>query len=406
MEILEKLEILANSAKYDASCASSKSSQNRRYGFAGICHSWSGDGRCISLLKILLTNICEFDCAYCINRKSNNIKRAIFKPDEICYLTTEFYKRNYIEGLFLSSAIIRNPDFTMELMVKTIEKLRKEYNFRGYIHTKIIPGCDDKLIKKAVIYSDRVSVNIELPDSNKLSIICPDKKREMIINPMIKTRDLIEDIYDGKPYGGQSTQMIIGATDDSDFKIINLAKSLYEKLNLKRVYYSAFINVNTDPRLPALKTPPLLREHRLYQTDWLIRVYKFKPDEIFDGDENLNYSFDPKTAWALKNLELFPVEINTVSFEELIRVPGIGIKGAKKIIKARKYSKLDINDLKKLRISTKKSVYFLTFNNKYYGIKSDNPDRLKNILSDIQQDGLFNESILTLTYNSANTGEL
>jgi len=406
MEILEKLEILANSAKYDASCASSKSSLNKKYKFAGICHSWSGDGRCVSLLKILLTNICEFDCAYCINRKSNNIKRAIFTPDEICYLTNEFYKRNYIEGLFLSSSIIKNPNFTMELMIKTIEKLRKEYNFRGYIHTKIIPGSDEELVKKAIIYSDRVSVNIELPDSNKLPLICPDKKREMIISPMMKAKKIIENIYEDRPYGGQSTQLIIGATSDTDYKIINLAKNLYEKIKLKRVYYSAFINVNNDERLPAINNPPLLREHRLYQADWLIRVYGFKPEELIDDNKNLNYSLDPKTEWALKNLNLFPIEINSASYHQLIRVPGIGLRGASKIIKARKFSKLDISDLKKLKISIKKAIYFLTFNGKYYGLRTDNPDRLKYILSEIKQEGLFDDNIFSITYQSANTGEL
>lgn len=406
MEITEKLEILSNSAKYDASCASSRSSLNGS-SFSGICHSWSGDGRCVSLLKILMSNICEFDCAYCINRKSNNIKRTSFTPDEICYLTIEFYKRNYIEGLFLSSAVMKNPDYTMELMVKTVEKLRKEYKFKGYIHLKIIPGCDTKLIDKAVLYSDRVSVNVEFASSSKFNLICPDKKRDMIIKPMSYARNKIDEIYEKKEHGGQSTQIIIGATNDSDYKIIDLAKNLYEKMKLKRVYYSAFININSDNRLPAISNPPLLREHRLYQVDWLLRVYGFKLEEIIDKDENLNIAFDPKTQWALKNLNFFPLEINRANYEELIRVPGIGITGAKKIIKARKFSNIKLQDMSKMKISTKKSIYFLTFNGKYYGIKTDNPDKIKNILTEYTQDSLFDQKgLLESTAISANTGNI
>ncbi|MEF3280319.1 MAG: putative DNA modification/repair radical SAM protein [Elusimicrobiota bacterium] len=409
MELLEKLEILANSAKYDASCASSKSSISGKGNsrISGICHSWSGDGRCISLLKILLTNICEYDCRYCINRKSNNIKRTAFTVDEICYLTTEFYKRNYIEGLFLSSAVMKNPDFTMELMIKTIKKLREEYQFKGYIHIKIIPGSDKKLIDESIKYADRVSVNIELPDSKRFKEICPDKTRDMIIKPMAYAKEKILERYENKPYGGQSTQLIIGATPDSDYNILNLASNLYSKLNLKRVYYSAFINVNSDEKLPALLQPPLLREHRLYQADWLIRLYKFKLNEIINRDENLNLSFDPKTQWALNNLNFFPIEINKASYEELIRVPGIGIYGAKKIIKARKFSNLSFEDIKKLRISTKKSICFLTFNGKYYGIKTDNQDRLKELMTEYKQELLFTENkLLETTEKSANIGEL
>jgi len=407
MELLEKLEILSSSARYDASCASSKSLNDKKSAFAGICHSWSGDGRCVSLLKVLLTNICEFDCSYCINRKSNNIKRAIFTADDLCYLTTEFYKRNYIEGLFLSSAVIKNPDFTMELMNKTVFKLRKEYGFKGYIHLKIIPGSNEKLIDEAIRYADRVSVNIEIADSRKLDFICPDKTRDMIIKPMSYAKNKISEIYENKKHGGQSTQLIVGATEDSDYKIMNLAQKLYEKMNLKRVYYSAFININSDERLPSINKPPLLREHRLYQADWLIRIYDFKLNEILNENENLNLMFDPKTQWALNNLNFFPLEINKASYDQLIRVPGIGIVGAKKIIKARKFSNLKIEDMKKLRISVKKAVYFLTFNGKYHGITTNNPDKIKNLLIEYKQDNLFeDEKLLYTTYLSANTGEL
>lgn len=410
MELKEKLEILANSAKYDASCASSLSyfsDNNSKTVAPGICHSWSSDGRCISLLKILLTNYCEFDCKYCINRKSNNIKRTAFTPDEICYLTTEFYKRNYIEGLFLSSAIIKNPDTTMELMIKTVKKLRTEYNFKGYIHLKIIPSASSLLIDEAIKYANRISINIELPDSNKFKDICPNKTKEMILKPMIYAKNKLEEMYYGKYHGGQTTQMIIGATDDSDYKILNLSANLYNKINLKRVYYSAFINVNQENTLPVTKETNFLREHRLYQADWLLRIYGFKINEILNENENLNLSFDPKTQWAFKNMDFFPVEINKARFDELIRIPGIGITSAKKIIKARKYSKLKFEDFKKLRISMKKAKYFITVDGKYYGIKTDNFDKVKDSLKEYRQENLFSSSnLLTNTYYSANTGDL
>lgn len=404
MELKEKLEILSASAKYDASCASSLSyiKGTRKYSIPGLCHSWSSDGRCISLLKILYTNICEFDCAYCINRRSNNIKRAIFTPDEICYLTNEFYKRNYIEGLFLSSAIFKNPDFTMEMMIKTVEKLRKVYQFKGYIHLKIIPGCSLKLIDKAIVYANRVSVNIELSDSKKLYDITL-KERDMILKPMRYARDKIGEMYEKKPYGGQSTQLIVGAIDETDKEILTLAQNLYSKMNLKRVYYSAFVNVNNDLRLNNISQPPLLREHRLYQADWLLRVYGFKLDEIFDDKtKDLRYDIDPKTAWALKNLDIFPVDITTASFEKLIRVPGIGIRGAKKIVQERKYSTLDVNSLKRMRISLKKAINFITIKGRFFGIKTDNPEKLIN--TNFKQDSLFSWD--PSSYVEANTGEL
>ncbi len=414
MELLEKLEILANSAKYDASCASSGSDrQGGAIGSAhisGICHSWAADGRCVSLLKILLTNICEYDCAYCINRKSNNIKRTAFSADEICRLTAEFYKRNYIEGLFLSSAVIKNPDFTMELMIKAVKKLRKEYGFAGYIHFKVIPGCDLKLVREASIWADRVSVNIELPDHKSLEKLCPQKNKESVFKPMKYAADLILESAQSKKLkmapAGQSTQLIVGADENSDFKILNLSQWLYNRIYLKRVYYSGFVRLNDDSRLPALKEPPLIREHRLYQADWLMRFYNFKADELLKDGENLNLFFDPKTAWALKNLDLFPVEINKADYETLLRVPGIGIISAKKIIKARKFTSLTAQGLKNMGVSLKKAVYFITISGKYYGLRTGNKERLENLLLEYKQDELFDLKSPARTYISANTGNL
>lgn len=409
MDLKEKLEILSASARYDASCASSFYSNNKKIKstIPGICHSWSADGRCISLLKILMTNICEFDCAYCINRKSNSVKRAYFTPDEICKLTTEFYKRNYIEGLFLSSAVMKNPNYTMEIMIQTIKKLREEYFFKGYIHLKIIPGSDEKLIQQAIKYADRISINIEFSDSQKLFELT-EKKKEMILKPMKYARDVINEEYKNKFHGGQSTQLIVGAIDETDRKILNLSQHLYSKINLKRVYYSAFINVNSDPRLASFSTP-ILREHRLYQADWLIRVYGFRLDEIFGREEeNLKKEIDPKTYWALKNYNLFPLEITKASYEELIRVPGIGIRGAKKIINERRYSTLDINSFKKLRINMKKAINFITLNGKFYGKRTDNPQKLINELTSNNyyiQDNLF-DLVDKYSFTEANTGEL
>jgi len=413
MDIFEKLETLANSAEYDASCASSGSERKSPFGSAhisGICHSWSGDGRCVSLLKILLTNHCEYDCAYCINRKSNDIKRAIFTDDEIARLTVEFYKRNYIEGLFLSSAVIKNPDFTMELMIKAVRKLRLEYHFGGYVHFKIIPGSDSRLVNEAMRLADRISVNIELPDHKSLEKLCPEKDKYSILKPMKYASDKILENKKNRREkfapAGQSTQLIVGADDNTDSKILNLADHLYRNMFLKRVYYSGFVRVNEDSRLPMVKEPPLLREHRLYQADWLLRFYQFKVDEIIGADSNLDLGFDPKTAWALKNLDRFPVELNKADYETLLRVPGIGLVSAKKIIKARRFSNLRFEDLKTLGISAKKAVYFLTLNGKYYGLKTENKDKIENLLLEYKQDGLFDDKTAEKTYLSANTGNL
>ena len=368
MTTQEKLQILADSAKYDASCSSSGSTRSNKNGLGnaavnGICHSFSADGRCISLLKILMTNYCIFDCKYCINRRSNDIKRAIFTPEEVCEITINFYKRNYIEGLFLSSGIIKSPDYTMELLIKTITLLRYKYKFNGYIHAKAIPGASEILVKRLGSLVDRMSTNIELPSDTSLKLLAPNKHSQDITTIMktIKTNT-------NKTFApaGQSTQMIIGATKETDKEIMSKSSSLYKNFHLKRVFYSAYIPVNKDENLPAITTPPLIRENRLYQSDWLLRFYKFSVSELFDKAENLNTLLDPKTNWALNHLEYFPKEINDASFEELIRIPGIGLTSAKKIISSRRFFTIDFADLKKMGISIKKAKYFITCNHKFF----------------------------------------
>lgn len=368
MTIQEKLEILADSAKYDASCSSSGSLRKNKNGIGntainGICHSFSADGRCISLLKILLTNCCIFDCKYCINRKTNNIKRAIFKPEEICEITINFYKRNYIEGLFLSSAIIKSPDYTMELLIKTITLLRYKYHFNGYIHAKAIPGCNDILIKKLGNLVDRMSTNIELPSESSLKLLAPNKNSKDIHNVMQTIKNNINSNF---VPAGQSTQMIIGATKDTDKDIMMKSQRMYQSFRLKRVFYSAYVPVNKDNLLPTITTPPLIRENRLYQADWLLRYYKFSIDELFDKEQNFNTLLDPKTDWALKHLEFFPKEINTASYNDLLKIPGIGLTSAKKIISSRKYFTIEYADLKSMGISLKRAKYFITCNNKFF----------------------------------------
>ena len=378
MDIFEKLKILSDSAKYDASCSSSGS--NRRNSssgigngnISGICHSWGADGRCISLLKILFTNACIYDCKYCINRCSNNVKRATFTPREVANLTINFYKRNYIEGLFLSSAVIKSPDYTMELLINTISILRNEYNFNGYIHCKTIPGCSKELIDKLGSMVDRMSINIELPSNNSLKLLAPQKEKTGILTPMsyvsnkMKLNKLEKRKENFVP-AGQTTQLIIGATPESDLKILKLSESLYKKLSLKRVYYSAYISVNNDKNLPTLESPPLLRENRLYQADWLLRFYGFKADELLsETHPNFNNVLDPKCEWALRNLDKFPIEINKANYFTLIRVPGIGVISAKKIIKARRNFDLNFDSLKKLGIVLKRAKYFITCKGKYY----------------------------------------
>lgn len=377
MTVAEKLEILSDAAKYDVACTSSgvdRKNDGKGLGNCtapGICHSFSADGRCISLLKILFTNECIFDCKYCINRSSNDVRRASFTPDEVCSLTMEFYKRNYIEGLFLSSGILYTPDYTMELIYQTLYRLRNVYHFMGYIHVKAIPGADSSLIEKTGFLADRMSINMELPTAESLRLLAPHKSRKAILSPMRQIQQGIDAsrnevaLFRSAPNfvpAGQSTQMIIGATPENDFQIVSVAESLYEKFDLKRVFYSAFVQVNEDAALPALPGgPPLLREHRLYQADWLLRFYGFKASELLSEERpNFNVLFDPKCDWALRHLETFPVEINSADYYTLLRVPGIGNKSALRIVKARRMGNLNFEDLKRMGVVLKRALYFIT----------------------------------------------
>ncbi len=378
MSVYDKLNILTDAAKYDVACTSSGvSRKNDGTGIgncklSGICHSFSADGRCISLLKILFTNECIYDCKYCINRRSNDVARASFTPDEICTLMMEFYRRNYIEGLFLSSGVLKSPDYTMELIYATLYKLRTEYNFQGYIHVKAIPGASRELIRRVGFLTDRMSVNLELPTAEGLKLLAPHKTRKSILTPMRLVQSGMAEnkqeisLYRNAPQfvpAGQSTQMIVGATPESDYQIIQVAESLYKKFELKRVFYSAFVHVNEDSSLPARTGdgPPLLREHRLYQADWLLRYYHFQADELLSEENpNFNVLFDPKCNWALKHLGEFPVEINRADYKMLLRVPGIGYKSAGRIVRARRLGNLDFPDLKKIGVVLKRALYFIT----------------------------------------------
>ena len=398
MNLADKIKILSDSAKYDVSCSSSGSDRKNIKGGignaapSGICHSWAADGRCISLLKILFTNYCIYDCKYCINRSSNDIPRAAFTPDELINLTINFYRRNYIEGLFLSSAICVSPDHTMELLLKTVKRLRQEVNFNGYIHVKAIPGANKALIEEAGKFVDRMSVNIELPSGESLKLLAPQKTKESIIKPMgfiksgiIQNREEKLKFKSAPQFvpGGQSTQLIIGATKDNDLGILKLSESLYNSYNLKRVYYSAYIPVSNHPNLPALSGPPLLREHRLYQADWLLRFYGFSSGELLDEESpNFDELLDPKSSWAIRNLDKFPVEVNKADYFTLLRVPGIGVKSAQRILQGRKVSKLDFDDLKKLGIVLKRAKYFITCKGRYFPQKSipTNPVSVKNLM--------------------------
>ena len=377
MSIMDKLGILTDAAKYDVACTSSgtdRSGDGTGMGNAikaGICHSFSGDGRCISLLKILFTNECIYDCKYCINRCSNDVPRASFTPEEVCRLTIEFYRRNHIEGLFLSSGILYSPDYTMELLYRTLFKLRREYNFQGYIHVKAIPGANPELVRLTGFLADRMSVNLELPTAEGLKKLAPNKHRQNILTPMRLIQNGITEnknevaVYRHAPVfvpAGQSTQMIIGATGESDFQLMMVAQNLYDKFSLKRVFYSAFVQVNEDKELPALPGgPPLLREHRLYQADWLLRFYGFQAEELLDESRpNFNVLLDPKEDWALRHLECFPVEVNRADYHTLLRVPGIGVKSAQRIVKARRSACLRFEDLKKIGVVLKRALYFIT----------------------------------------------
>lgn len=377
VDLVDKLKILTNGAKYDVACTSSgveKKAKKGEIGSAkawGICHSFAGDGRCISLLKLLLTNVCVFDCKYCINRCSNDIPRTYFTPRELADLTINFYRRNYIEGLFLSSGVLKNPDYTCEQMIETLRILREEYHFRGYIHAKAVPGADTALVNLLGTLADRVSVNIELPSQRSLYLLAPDKSKDSILTPMGYIHNRIrENSADKKKFkhtpkfapAGQSTQMIIGASPDTDFQILNLTQSLYQKYKLKRVYFSAYIPVSDSSLLPAFGTkPPLLREHRLYQADWLLRFYGFSAVELLDEEhQSFNPYLDPKCNWAVNHMELFPMEINRASYQDLLRVPGIGAISAKRIIAARRTGPLNFDGLKKLGVVLKRAQYFIT----------------------------------------------
>ena len=361
---------------------------------AGICHSFSADGRCISLLKILFTNECIYDCKYCVNRSGNDVVRTSFTPEEVCTLTMEFYRRNYIEGLFLSSGVLKSPNYTMELLYTVLYKLRHEHNFQGYIHVKAIPGADSRLIQMTGYLADRMSVNIELPTAESLRLLAPHKTRKNILAPMRFVQHMsAENQYEIQTYrhvpkfvpAGQSTQMIIGATPESDYQILHVAESLYKKFDLKRVFYSAFIPVNEDKNLPSVKEqrPPLLREHRLYQADWLLRYYHFEAGELLDEENpNFNAYLDPKCFWALRHLEEFPIEINYAAYDMLLRVPGIGYKSASRIVKARRMGMLDFEDLKKMGVVLKRALYFITCKGKMmYPIRMDEDYITRNLLN-------------------------
>lgn len=403
MSIMEKLEILSDAAKYDVACTSSgvdRRGDGKGIGnsiTAGICHSFAGDGRCISLLKILYTNECVFDCKYCINRASNDVVRASFTPEEISRLTVEFYRRNYIEGLFLSSGVKNSPDETMEELIRSVELLRNQYHFQGYIHLKAIPGASPELIERAGYLADRMSVNLELPTAEGLKRLAPHKSRKTILRPMkqiqMRHGENREELtlYRHAPKfvpAGQSTQMIIGATGESDYQIVSVAESLYQQFSLKRVFYSAFVAVNEDKDLPMLpQGPPLLREHRLYQADWLLRFYGFRAEELLsEKHPNFNLLLDPKCDWALSHLEQFPVEINTADYRTLLRVPGIGERSASRIARARRHHSLDFPDLKKIGVVLKRALYFITCNGKMmYPTKLDEDYIVRNMLAPGEQ---------------------
>ena len=400
MSLYEKLNILSDAAKYDVSCSSSGVERlgdgtgmgNCRK--AGICHSFSSDGRCISLLKILFTNECIYDCKYCINRSSNDVVRTSFTPEEICTLTMEFYRRNYIEGLFLSSGILKSPDYTMELIYAALYRLRHVCNFQGYIHVKAIPGADERLIRMTGFLADRMSVNMELPTAESLRLLAPHKSRKNILAPMRFVQEKMKEnhqeimLYRSAPRfvpAGQSTQMIIGATPETDYQILRVTEDLYKKFDLKRVFFSAFVPVNEDKDLPSIRDqgPPLLREHRLYQADWLLRFYHFEAEELLDEEnQNFNVYLDPKCCWAIRHLESFPVEINRADYYTLLRVPGIGYKSAGRIVKARRWGCIGFEDLKKMGVVLKRALYFITCSGKMmYPVRMDEDTITRNLLN-------------------------
>ena len=407
----EKLRILSDAAKYDVSCSSSGSSRKNtsnglgNAAYSGICHSWSADGRCVSLLKILMTNYCIYDCKYCISRKSNDIERAILTPDEIVRLTMNFYRRNYIEGLFLSSGVIKNADYTMEQMIAVAKKLRLEENFNGYIHMKVIPGASRELIHEIGLYVDRVSVNIELAENKALKLLAPDKKPTDISTSMgLIRKNQIQNTEEKKLFkstpsfipAGQTTQMIIGAGGESDFAILNRSENLYKNFGLKRVYYSAYVPVNKSGILANTNAVPMVREHRIYQADWLLRFYNFKAEEILnEKNPFIDPLLDPKANWAVQNWHLFPMEINRASYKDLIRIPGIGVTSAKRIVMARRHNVIKYEHLKKLGVVIKRAKYFITVNGEFMGFRKESPELIRNALMEkekveMQQLKLFN----------------
>lgn len=400
MDVFDKLKILTDAAKYDVACTSSGVDKKAAAGgignaaACGICHSFSADGRCISLLKVLMTNVCAYDCKYCVNRRSNDTPRAAFTPRELAELTINFYRRNYIEGLFLSSGVLKNPDYTCEQLIETLRILREEYRFSGYIHAKAIPGADHALITRLGMLADRMSVNIELPSQNSLQLLAPDKTKLSILSPISyiqnriqeNSRDIIK--YRHAPKfvpAGQSTQMIIGATPETDFQILNLTEGLYKKYKLKRVFFSAYMPVTENSLLPALDTkPPLLREHRLYQADWLLRFYGFAASELLDQEhQSFNPYLDPKCNWALNHMDFFPVDVNRAPYQDLLRVPGIGVTSAMRIVTARRTTALRFEGLKSLGVVLKRAQYFITCSGKTAeGRQNTPPAMLQALLSE------------------------
>ncbi|MCL2855118.1 MAG: putative DNA modification/repair radical SAM protein [Defluviitaleaceae bacterium] len=424
MDILNKLTVLSDAAKYDVACTSSGIDRKGEAGSlgntikGGICHSFSADGRCIALLKVLMSNACVFDCHYCVNRRTNDVRRATFTPQELAELTINFYRRNYIEGLFLSSAVIKNPDYTVEQMIEALSLIRNQYKFRGYIHVKAIPGADERLLTSLGLLADRMSVNLELPSHESLKLLAPDKSKESILGPMGKIKlginenktDIVK--YRNAPKfvpAGQSTQMIIGATPETDHQIINLSAALYKKYDLKRVFYSAYMPIVADKNLPALDTKPqLLREHRLYQADWLLRFYHFDAAELLDEQNpNFNPLIDPKCNWALNNYHIFPVEVNSAPYELLLRVPGLGIKSAQKIMRARRMGRLDFEDLKKIGVVLKRAQYFLTCNGRaLLGIPNNPESILWGLLSQQSAEMVRSSEQLSIFHTDSNREEL
>ncbi|WP_461080758.1 putative DNA modification/repair radical SAM protein [Spirosoma flavus] len=400
--VMEKLEILSDAAKYDVSCSSGQSKRsNKDKGLGdskgyGICHAFTEDGRCVSLLKILLTNHCIFDCAYCVSRKSNDVKRAAFTVEEVVDLTINFYRRNYIEGLFLSSGIFDSPDYTMERLVRIAKKLRKEQNFNGYIHLKAIPGASDELIKEAGTYADRLSVNVEMPTEQSLKLLAPDKNHQDVIRPMTYLKAEIAGHKEEKKSNpkapvfapaGQSTQMVIGATNETDLDILGMANQFYSQLALKRVYYSGYVPISDDNRLPSLGTPvPIIRENRLYQADWLLRYYGFGFNELVGSTQpNLDLDVDPKLGWALRNLDQFPVDINTADIELIKRIPGIGFQSAQKIVAARRFRRLQAEHLQKMGIAYNRARYFLAFSRPFTSQPDYTSSKLKQLILNAQE---------------------